>query len=156
MVIEAWETDFIATNRIARLGTVDLEGRPHVVPIVYAFGQGRLYTPIDDKAKRVPIDELRRVRNISTNPNVAIIIDHYEEDWSRLVWVQIRGIAGIVQRGSEHKAGIRFLSTKYPQYSLMPLESRPIVVVEPLRIRSWRAISMEETSLENWRNFPSN
>ena len=156
MVIEGWENDFIATNRIARLGTVDPEGRPHVVPIVYAFGRGRLYTPIDDKAKRVPIDKLRRVRNISTNPNVAIIIDHYEEDWSRLVWIQIRGTAGIVRRGFEHKTGIELLNTKYSQYSLMPLESRPIVVVEPRRIRSWRAISMEETSRENWRNFPSN
>lgn len=79
----AWERDLIANGRVARMATVGADGRPAVVPIVYAFDE-RLYTPIDAKPKRVETIRLRRVQNIQANPHVAIVIDYYSEDWNEL------------------------------------------------------------------------
>jgi PPOX class probable F420-dependent enzyme len=141
-----WEHTFIANHWVARLATVDSQGRPHVVPIVYAFDGRRLYTPIDEKPKRVGVYRLQRVRNIQTNPHVAVIIDDYGEDWGRLAWVQIRGTATIVEAGPEHAAGVWLLHDKYPQYQAMPLEGRPIIVITPDRITSWRAQQTNQAS----------
>jgi len=107
-----WERDFIASHRVARLATVDKQGNPHVIPIVYAFDGERLYTPLDAKPKRVPVDRLQRVQNIRANPQVAIIIDDYGEDWRQLAWVQIRGTAHIVEGGEQHSSGTTLLLAK--------------------------------------------
>lgn len=138
-MLTVWEQNFIANHRVARLATVDEAGRPHVVPIVYAFDGERLYTPIDAKPKRVGPHRLQRVRNIELKPQVGLIIDDYDEDWTRLAWVQIRGTAKIIETGPEHAAALALLQQKYPQYETMSLQDRPIIVINPGYVTGWRA-----------------
>lgn len=134
-----WEYKFISEQRVARLATVDAIGQPAVIPIVYAFDGVAFFTPLDAKPKRVAAVQLQRVRNINANPNVAVIIDSYSEDWRRLAWVHVRGRARIITDGDEYTARITLLGAKYPQYEHMPLAGRPIILIEPTSIRSWRA-----------------
>ena len=137
-----WEDEFVSDRRVARLATVDEDGRPHVVPNVYAFDGERLYTPIDEKPKRVEAYQLQRVRNIRADPRVAVIVDVYDEDWTRLAWVQIRGRAELLAPASDderRQTGVALLHAKYPQYAEMPLDERPIVVIAPAHVASWRA-----------------
>jgi PPOX class probable F420-dependent enzyme len=123
--------------RVARLATADLANRPHVVPIVFAADEERLYTPLDGKPKRVPVRQLTRVRNLLANPQVAVVMDAYDEDWSRLAWVLVRGSGALVEDGPLHRTGVRLLTAKYPQYHSMPLDDRPLIVVTPERVTSW-------------------
>ena len=139
MDIESWEHTFIAQQRVARLATVDAQGQPHVLPIVYAFEGQRLYTPLDAKPKRVDPRQLQRVRNIQANPHVAVIIDAYAEDWNRLAWVQLRGEAMLVESGPVRARGVRLLEAKYDQYQQLPLAGRPVIVITVQRVTSWRA-----------------
>ena len=81
-----WKQDFILNHRVARLATVGAGVRPHIVPIVYACDGERFYTPIDEKLKRVGAFSLQRVRDVQANPHVALVIDHYAEDWAQLAW----------------------------------------------------------------------
>ena len=81
--------------RVARLATVDEQGRPHVVPICFAVDGDLLYTAVDAKPKRTR--ELRRLRNVEANPAVEVVIDHWDEDWSRLWWVRLSGQARVVE-----------------------------------------------------------
>jgi PPOX class probable F420-dependent enzyme len=134
-----WERDFLTRHRVAHLATMDGQGQPHVVPIVYAFDGEHLFTPIDEKPKRVGAYQLKRVRNIQANDRVAVIIDDYEEDWRRLAWVQIRGRALILTQGESYVTGIELLSRKYLQYQDMPLTGRPLIVISLERVVSWRA-----------------
>jgi PPOX class probable F420-dependent enzyme len=134
-----WEYQFISEQRVARLATVDTGGQPAVIPIVYAFDGVAFFTPLDAKPKRVEVNQLQRVRNINDNPSVAVIIDSYSEDWRRLAWVHVRGRARIITNGDEYTAGISLLVAKYPQYEQMPLAGRPLILIEPTGIRSWRA-----------------
>lgn len=134
-----WKQDFILNHRVARLTTVATESRPHIVPIVYAYDGERLYTPIDEKPKRVGASSLQRIRDVQANPYVALVIDHYTEDWTRLAWVQVRGEAEIISSGARYTAAIALLHEKYPQYQKKPLDARPVIMVRPRRILGWRA-----------------
>src|SRR5438105_15681383 len=87
------ETTFVAAQRVARLATADAEGNPHVIPVCYAFDGSRFHTPLDEKPKRVAQSKLRRVRNITVRPQVALVIDQYDDDWSRLGYLLIQGHA---------------------------------------------------------------
>ena len=127
---------FLEDQRVARLATVDEQGRPHIVPIVFVYADGVLYTPIDLKPKAAP-ERLRRVRNIHSNPQVQVLIDHYDEDWQRLGYVQLRGRAGMIQRGAEYDRAIRLLEEKYPQYQELPLEGRPVIKISVERTVTW-------------------
>mgnify|MGYP001359597996 CR=1 FL=1 len=135
------ERAFLTRMRVARLSTADASGQPHVVPIVFAFDGQQLYTPLDEKPKRVGPGELKRVRNLLENPQVAIVVDHYDEDWTRLAWVMVTGRGEMVEAGEAHAAGVRLLERKYPQYQAMPLRDRPLIVVTPQGVRSWGALS---------------
>jgi PPOX class probable F420-dependent enzyme len=139
MTLGAWERAFIEGQRVARLATVDAQGRPHLVPIVYAFDGERLFTPLDAKPKRVKLHQLQRVRNIQVNPHVAVLLDIYRDDWSQLAWVQIRGQARLVEAGSELVPGVALLETKYAQYRTMSLVGRPVIVITVTHVTSWRA-----------------
>src|SRR5262245_53936393 len=97
---------FLARMRVARLATADAAGQPHVVPIVFATDGQRLYTPVDDKPKRVAPDELKRVRNLRVNPQVAVVVDEYDEDWTRLAWLMVTGRGEVVESGEAHATGI--------------------------------------------------
>ena len=91
--------------RSATLGTVDGHGRPHLVPIVFAYEDERLYTAVDLKPKST--FRLKRLRNIEGNPNVCVLVDHYDEDWSRLWWVRLDGTARVVRSGAALRKGSR-------------------------------------------------
>lgn len=134
-----WEKTFIRDQRLAHLATVDSSAQPHAVPIVYCFDGQRLFTPVDEKPKKVGAYQLQRVRNIQENSRVAVIIDEYSEDWDQLAWVQIRGEAKIVTTGQLYESGVQLLSSKYPQYQEMPLKGRPLILIIPKKVTSWRA-----------------
>ncbi len=128
---------FIDARPVAHLATVDPDGRPHVVPITFALVDGRIYSAIDEKPKRTT--RLQRLRNIAREPRVSLVFDRYEDDWSRLAWVMVRGRAAVIDAGAEHAAAVAALRGRYPQYATMALEARPIIRVEPERVTEWRA-----------------
>ena len=128
---------FLTSHRVGRLATVSGAGRPHVVPVCYAFDGVLLYTPIDEKPKRVGAGELRRIRNLRENPQVSLVVDDYDEDWTKLAFVIVRGCAEIVERGGERSEALALLREKYPQYRAMALEDRPLLVIEPESVAAW-------------------
>jgi PPOX class probable F420-dependent enzyme len=134
-----WEGSFIKRQRVARLATVDEWGRPHLVPIVFAFDGQRLFTPIDAKPKRVSPQRLQRVRNILVNPQVTVLFDEYSEDWRKLAWVQLRGRAEFVESGPERNAGAELLAGRYPQYTVETLAGKPVIIVKVESLTGWRA-----------------
>lgn len=134
-----FERALLDRARVARLATTGADGEPHVVPVVFALDDACLYTPLDDKPKRADRHRLKRVRNLLENPKVAMVVDEYDEDWTRLAWVLVRGTAVLVERGPEHDAGVALLEGKYQQYRTMPLSGRPVIVVTPTKITSWTA-----------------
>jgi PPOX class probable F420-dependent enzyme len=138
LVISEDTQQFVREHRIARLATVGSERQPAVVPICYAFDGQRIYTPIDEKAKSVDDRSLRRVRNVESNPRVALVIDDYSEDWSKLAYVLISGIAEIVDPTDiEHARAVELLRSKYPQYRTMAIEQRILIKITPTKIKRW-------------------
>lgn len=132
---------FLAGRRVARLATVDEAGRPHALPVCFAYLDGAVYTPIDEKPKRGDPAELRRVRNILARPDVCLVADHYEEDWARLAWLQVRGRAALVTDADERARAFAALRERYPQYRTMELEARPLIRITPGRVVGWAASS---------------
>ncbi len=137
------ERRFLARMRVARLATVDASGQPHVIPIVFATDGRCVYTPLDEKPKRVEAHQLKRARNIRANPRVAVVVDEYDEEWTRLAWVLISGTAEISEPEERHAIGVRLLQEKYLQYRSMSLEGRPIIVVTPTGVSSWGRLQGE-------------
>ncbi len=137
---KASEVRFLVAMRVARLATADTSGQPHVIPIVFACDGHCLYTPIDEKPKRVKPSRLKRIRNLLANDQVAIVIDRYSEDWTQLAWVLVKGTGELVEEGDSHRRGIRLLQQKYSQYESMPLEGHPVIVVTPSAVTSWGAL----------------
>ena len=128
---------FIRSARIAHLATADAGGQPHVIPVCFVFDGRNFYSPIDEKPKRAAPTKLRRVRNIEVNPRVAIIIDHYEEDWKKLGYVLVFGTARILLGGKGHRDAVRLLRRRYSQYRSMAIESRPMIVIAPKSTVVW-------------------
>jgi PPOX class probable F420-dependent enzyme len=121
---------------VARLATVGRDGRPHIVPITFAVNDTSMYFAIDFKPKRSV--DLQRLRNIEANPAVSVLVDHYEDDWTRLWWVRVDGFARIVNEGAEFDTAIAMLINRYPQYqSARP--PGPAVVIEIERVTGWSA-----------------
>ncbi len=127
---------------MARLATTGADGQPHVVPVCYAFDGERIYSPIDEKPKRVAGMRLWRVRNVQENSRVALVADDYAEDWSKLAFVLVRGRAEIIEAGRERPEALRLLREKYAQYRRMDLESRPLLAITPERVVSWGAVDL--------------
>ena len=134
-----WQRALLAVARVAHLATVDLHGQPHVVPIVFALDGERVLTPLDGKPKRVAGGALQRVRNIAANDRVALVVDHYDEDWQRLAWVQLRGRAALLTDGDAYATGIALLHQKYAQYEHVSLDGRPLIAIVVEHVRGWRA-----------------
>ena len=134
------QRQFLTRMRVARMATADATGQPYVIPIVFATDGQRLYTPLDEKPKRLGPKQLKRVRNVLENPRVAIVLDQYDEDWSKLAWLLITGRGDVVESGDVHVTGVQLLHEKYPQYRAMPLNDRPLIVVTPVRVTSWGAL----------------
>ena len=136
--LSAAAVELLGTARVAHLATSDQYARPHNVPIVFVWREGILYTPLDRKPKREDDwHALRRVRNIETNGRVAVVVDRYDEDWSRLAWVLLEGVATILESGDERDAAAAMLREKYAQYETLSLEGRPIVRVAVERSAEW-------------------
>lgn len=133
---------FVAEGRVARLATVDEAGYPHVVPVCYATNGRAYYSPLDAKPKRRPASRLKRVRNIRANPRVALLIDHYEEDWARLRFVMVQGRAELLDGGREWQTARSLLEAKYPQYRGLPLPpDGPVIKIVPDRVVGWSPAS---------------
>jgi PPOX class probable F420-dependent enzyme len=120
--------------RVARLATTDPDGRPHLVPIVFALDGDTLYSAVDRKPKRSP--KLRRIENARQRPEVTILIDHYEENWGRLWWIRLRGRARVLEHGEERQRALMLLIEKYPQYHSQPPDG-PVLAVDVTDMREW-------------------
>ncbi len=131
---------FIRDARTAHLATADKSGQPHVIPICFVFDGKHFYSPIDEKPKRAAPAKLKRLRNIRENPNVALVIDHYDEDWSKLSYVLILGKARILLSGEKHQRAVKLLRRKYPQYRGMAIHQRPMIQISTTRWTSWGAL----------------
>jgi PPOX class probable F420-dependent enzyme len=129
----------IRSARVAHLATADKTGQPHVIPICFVFDGKYFYSPIDEKPKRAAPHKLKRVRNMSANPQVSLVIDHYDESWSKLAFVLVSGKARILSSGKKHQEAVRLLRRKYRQYRRMALERRPMIAVTPTKIVIWGA-----------------
>jgi PPOX class probable F420-dependent enzyme len=131
---------FINEHRVARLATSDADGQPALIPICYVFTGGHLYTPIDEKPKQTGVRQLKRLRNIEVNPQVAVLFDDYGEDWDKLAYLLISGLAVVVSPPSdEHSRAVALLREKYPQYLSMAIDERLMIRISPMRIKYWRA-----------------
>lgn len=129
---------FIESQRIARLGTVDARGGPHVVPICFALDRDVLYSAVDEKPKRGNLRALRRLRNIAANAHVQVLFDVYDDgDWMRLRYVQLRGRARIIDAGDEHARAVELLRERYAQYRAMAFDDRPVIAVDVERVVEW-------------------
>ena len=131
----------LETARVARLATLDAEGRPHEVPICFAWDGSVFYSAIDRKPKRVAPSQLTRLKNIEKTPQVALLVDQYDEDWKQLWYVLVRGEAQLVSASAERKRAIQRLRAKYPQYDARMLaDDAPVLRITPMRITAWGKI----------------
>lgn len=118
------ERTFLLDQRVGRLATADGIGAPHVLPVGYALEADTLYITIDDKPKRTSGRGLKRLQNIMENPRIAVVVDRYDEDWSRLGWVMLRGRAEILDDGDEHDTAQALLRARYPQLAGMQIAAK--------------------------------
>jgi coenzyme F420-0:L-glutamate ligase / coenzyme F420-1:gamma-L-glutamate ligase len=126
--------------RVARLATLDEEWRPHIVPVCFAYDGKVLYSAVDRKPKRVVSERLARVRHIRKAPQIALLIDKYDEDWTQLWYILVRGKAKLVPKSAhgEHAEAVRQLKAKYSQYAAgMLADDAPVIRITPERITSW-------------------
>ena len=130
--------DRFAAARVARLATVGPDGHPHLVPIVFAVEGSTIYSAVDAKPKRT--QALRRLANVSVNPSVSLLVDHYDDqDWDALWWVRADGVGRVLAPGevaAEH--AVELLMARYPQHRHQP-PTGPVLAVEVTRWTSWSA-----------------
>ena len=138
------ERRFLADRRIAHLATADSRAVPHVVPVCFAMSEDTLYITIDEKPKQQPGTPLKRLRNIVENPAVAVVVDRYDEDWTLLGWVMLRGNAEILIDGTEHDDAQALLRARYRQLSAMQIAKHPVIAVRIERTTSWGNLSVTE------------
>ena len=135
------ELRFLEQQRVAHLATADAHGVPQVVPVCFAILGGALYITIDQKPKRVAGKGLKRIRNIAENPVAAAVVDRYDEDWTRLGWVMLRGRAEILSEGAEHRHGQSLLRARYRQLATMQIAHLPVIALRIERVTSWGNLS---------------
>jgi len=141
----------LASWPVARLATTAPDGRAELVPIVFAWSGGALWTPVDGKPKRG--GELARVRNLRADPRVCVLLDRYAADWERLWWLRLDGRAELVAGGAAEAArAVAALRAKYPRYAS---GATPLFAGEPTLIRievdrriGWRASASLGLELE--------
>ena len=136
----------VAEARVARLATIDPDGRAHLVPFCFALEGGVLYSVVDQKPKRSR--NLRRLRNLRERPWATVLVDHYEEDWSALWWVRLRGTARVLEDGEEARRALVVLTEKYPQYRREP-PGGPVIALDVAEWRTWDASRAARESRED-------
>jgi PPOX class probable F420-dependent enzyme len=134
---------FLEAERVARLATADTAGRPHVVPICYALIGDTVYFTIDEKPKRRPGAILKRLANLRENPFAALVVDRYDEDWSRLGWVMLQGRAEILRAGPEHDRAQAALRARYPQLAAMRIGRLPVVAIRIDHATGWGRLDLD-------------
>ena len=122
----------LAEARVAVLGTITPEGRPHLVPCCFVLDGDTIYSAVDAKPKTTP--RLRRLDNLRSNPAAALLVDHYEDDWRQLWWIRVDGSGQIMEQGPRRTHAITLLAAKYEQYGAEP----PPGPVWALNIERWR------------------
>jgi PPOX class probable F420-dependent enzyme len=126
----------LSEARVAHMATVGPGGRPHIVPITFALDGDAIYFAVDSKPKRTT--DLQRLRNIQSNSAVAVLVDHYEDDWDKLWWVRVDGIARILPDGPPADAAIDRLVSRYAPYR-EARPSGPVVEISIDRMSGWSA-----------------
>lgn len=130
----AWANDLLKSARVGRLGLLDEQGAPRVLPVTFALAGGRVWSAIDRKPKRA---EPARLRFLRRDPRAALTVDRYSDDWEELAWVQVLGSVRILEV-AEGVQGLDALSEKYEQYRAAPPPG-PLLALEPRRYLWWRA-----------------
>ena len=135
-------------HRIGHLATVDSHGVPHIVPVCFVYDGTAIYSAIDHKPKRTSGYSMKRLQNILQHPQVAFLVDHYEEDWLQLYYVLLRGTATILEEGAERQQALTLLEAKYPQYQERQLArgSGLVIKILPTSVRHWSWQSAERGS----------
>ena len=133
---------FLANSRVGHLATADVRASPHLVPVCFVVSDGALYITIDQKPKG-DVRALRRLKNIIENPVAAFVADRWDEDWTRLGWVMLRGPAEILADGAEHDRAQALLRSRYPQYRRMALDDLPVIAIRIERVTSWGDLAVE-------------
>jgi coenzyme F420-0:L-glutamate ligase / coenzyme F420-1:gamma-L-glutamate ligase len=128
---------FLRAARVVHLATADAGGQPLVIPICFVFDGKELFSPIDEKPKRVSPQRLKRLRNIEENSQVSLVIDRYDEDWRKLGYILVSGRARILLTGQKHQRAVSLLRRKYRQYHSMAIDQRPMIVIKPLSVKVW-------------------
>jgi PPOX class probable F420-dependent enzyme len=136
VMIPAAARAFLESNRIGHLATADARAEPHVVPVCFACTDTTLYITIDAKPKGSAA-RLKRLRNIMANPQATFIADRYDEDWSQLGWVMLRGAAEILDAGAEHDRAQALLRVRYSQYHAMPIDRLPVIALRIAGVTTW-------------------
>jgi PPOX class probable F420-dependent enzyme len=127
----------LASVPVVRLGTADADGRPHLVPITFAVDGDQIYTAVDHKPKRSR--DLKRLHNIREDPQVAVLADHYDDDWARLWWVRCDGRATVLTGDSAMSGPVRLLVDRYEQYRQTP-PAGPVIMISVERWTGWSAL----------------
>lgn len=125
-----------AQAAVARLATVTPGGMPHLVPVVFALRGDVVYTAVDAKPKTTR--RLARIANIENNPHASVLVDHYAQDWARLWWVRVDGLATVHHDGTIMQIACDLLRAKYRQYQSVALDG-PVIAVTVRRWSSWHA-----------------
>jgi len=133
---------FLAECRVGHLATADARATPHLVPVCFVVSDGALYITIDQKPKG-DVRALRRLKNIIENPVAAFVADRWDEDWTRLGWIMLRGPAEILTDGAEHDRAQALLRSRYPQYRRMALDDLPVIAIRIERVTSWGDLAVE-------------
>jgi len=135
------EGRFLANRRVGHLATSDARGTPHLVPVCFAVSEDALYITIDQKPKG-DVKALKRLRNITENPIAAFVADRWDEDWTRLGWVMLRGPAEILADGAEPDRAQALLRSRFRQYQGMELAGLPVIAIRFGRVTSWGDLSV--------------
>ena len=135
--LPGWASELLARAPLGPLGLLDEDDRPRVLPITFAVHAGAVWSAVDDKPKRRPGAELARVRFLRRRPEAAFTVDRYDDDWSKLAWVQLLGRVSVIE-AADNRAALDALAAKYPAYR----ERRPagpLLRLAPQRSLHWQA-----------------
>ncbi|HEX9496655.1 MAG TPA: TIGR03668 family PPOX class F420-dependent oxidoreductase [Candidatus Limnocylindria bacterium] len=129
--------DLLAVARVGHLATTSRDGRPHVIPVCFAWLPPYVYSAVDAKPKRTTL--LRRIRNIADTGRAALVVDRWSEDWNKLAYVLVEGPAEILEDGTERDEALILLTAKYPQYDDLPLAGNPVIKLTAEHTVEWHA-----------------
>jgi PPOX class probable F420-dependent enzyme len=127
-----WALELLETERVGHLGLLDEDEQPRVLVVTYALWEGAIWSAVDRKPKRAA--EPARVERLRRRPSVSFLVDRYDDDWSRLAWVELRGPVSIEPLGPALDA----LAAKYPRY-VTERPQGPLLRLVPERYGCWRA-----------------